>query len=99
MVDKGYWTECFPATQNDNMSPDLYCATIDELPEAKCTGKSVDQAVQNLRTKLSRIQKMYHENGKNLPRSHSIYAPVRNHCGSSEWLSVYLRLEDTSLDA
>lgn len=94
MVHKGYWVECFPMSQNDNIGQDLYSASSDAFPKTTCTGKSVDQAIERLQNKLKKVQKMYHENGMALPRSHSITSPTARHRKEKDWMSIYITLED-----
>ncbi|MGB1076857.1 MAG: hypothetical protein ACPG05_00985 [Bdellovibrionales bacterium] len=95
MVDKSYWVECFPVSQNDNIGDHgehLYTASIDVLPQVTCTGDSVSQVIDKLRQKLITIQATYYENGVSLPRSHSLSCPTHRHRKEKDWMSVYLTI-------
>ena len=94
MVDKGYWVECFPVSQNDNVGDHLYTASIDVFPQITCTAESVDQVIDKLRKKLQNIQNIYYENGVSLPRTHSLSSPTARHRKERDWLSVYVSLDE-----
>ncbi len=97
MVEHGYWVECFPISQNDNMGQDSYKVSIDVLPQVTSTGKSIDHAIEALRDKLKTIQRAHQMDGDTLPKSHSLITPTSQHRNKQrDWMSVYIKLDGTS---
>ncbi|MBI1327636.1 MAG: hypothetical protein GC136_08355 [Alphaproteobacteria bacterium] len=98
MPRKGYWVECIPlhGNANQNMSPDLYGASIRALPEVSAYAPSPDKAIEKLRAKLKKLKQYYELTGRTMPDSESPAEPPSRLKFVEGWMSVYVDMIDES---
>ena len=96
MPRKGYWAECVPVNGNadQNLSPDLYSASISSLPEISVYAPSPDKAIEKLRTRLKQVKHDYEAQGQNLPYQDNPVRPPNRLRFVRGWMSVYINVDD-----
>lgn len=96
MPGKGYWVECIPVNgnANQNMSPDLYSATIGSFPEVSAYAPSPDEAIRALRDKLQQTKQQYESSGRTLPDTDNPVRPPNRLRFVQGWMSVYIDMSE-----
>jgi hypothetical protein len=95
MPQNGYWIECTPVSpEQNNDAVDLYEAMICSIPEAKATADTPDNAIQELRNKLTDLRHDYCMRGKKLPEHDSPISPPRHNTPYKGWISIYIKMTD-----
>lgn len=96
MPRKGYWVECIPlhGNANQNMSPDLYGASIRSLPEVSAYAPSPDKAIEKLRVKLKKLKQYCELTGRNMPEIENPAEPPARLKFVEGWLSVYVDIAE-----
>ncbi len=95
MPRNGYWVECIPLPEdeaNQNLSKDLYSASVSSFPELTETAPSPDLAIEKLRTRLKSIRQQYTTTGDRLPEMDNPVRPPTRLRAIQGWISVYINL-------
>jgi hypothetical protein len=107
MPRNGYWIECVPLSSvnseelmrrispNENLSPDLYSASVEHFPDLSVTAASPDIAIEKLRNRLKSIRDDYRQTGKMLPDLDNPVRPPQRLRKVQGWISVYIEVSET----
>ncbi len=107
MPKNGYWIECVPLSSvnsedmarrlshNENLSPDLYAASVEHFPDLSVTASSPDAAIEQLRNRLKSIRNDYSKTGKILPDLDNPVRPPQRLRKLQGWISVYVEVSET----
>ena len=100
MPRNGYWVECVPLAgdqANQNLTADLYSASVSSIPELTETAPSPDQAIEKLRARLRAIRRQNGVSGQIMPELDNPVRPPKRLRSISGWISVYINVGDQTM--